>query len=370
MNYKYLSLKKTGIILIITILTATIMIIMRDFNFQKIGELAFWGDNKNNEKKLENSKNKDKFYVELEKLLEAKEFKKADVETLNVMLKVSGREKEGILRIEDINNFPCKDLQAIDKLWLKYSNQRFSFSIQNAIYEELGGTREYNHDTWAVFGKKTGWWQENYWLDYHTSSFDINQPFGHLPGQVTFEGSEWRGGYLFHRVKTCNFNSALNFDKTQLFQKNNIDYTNLESLLATKQFGKADEETWDIMLQLAERKEEGNLRVKDIYNLPCKDLRTIENLWLTHSDRRFGFSIQRQIYQELGQTRGYKEKIWKSFGDKIGWRRNGNWLSQNQLNLETNAKNMNILPVGHFPQRPGHLNWHWDIYPRIEACEI
>lgn len=72
--------------------------------------MVFWGDNKNNEKKLENLKNKDKFYVELEKLLEVKEFKKVDVEILNVMLKVLGREKEGILRIEDINNFFCKDL--------------------------------------------------------------------------------------------------------------------------------------------------------------------------------------------------------------------------------------------------------------------
>ncbi|NEO55355.1 MAG: CHAT domain-containing protein [Okeania sp. SIO3B5] len=159
-------------------------------------------------------------------------------------------------------------------------------------------------------------------------------------------------------------------DDTQLLSKSNIDYTKLESLLATKQFGKADEETWDIMLQVAERKEEGNLRIKDIQNFPCQDLQTIENLWLRYSDRRFGFSIQRQIYRELGQTGGYEGKIWKAFADKMGWRRNGNWLSQDKLNLETNAKNMNTLPVGHFPQRPGHLNWHWDLYPRTEACEI
>jgi len=167
-----------------------------------------------------------------------------------------------------------------------------------------------------------------------------------------------------------NKNNEKNIENTQLFPKNNIDYTNLESLLATKQFAKADEETWDIMLQLAERKEQENLRIKDIDNFPCEDLRTIENLWRRYSDRRFGFSIQREIYRELGQTGGYEEKIWKAFGDKIGWRQNGNWLSQNQLNLETNAKNMNIFPVGHFPQRPGHLNWHWNIYPRIEACNI
>ena len=40
----------------------------------------------------------------------------ADEETERVMLAVMKREKEGWLRIEDIDNFCCEDLRTIDQL--------------------------------------------------------------------------------------------------------------------------------------------------------------------------------------------------------------------------------------------------------------
>src|SRR4028118_267408 len=35
-------------------------------------------------------------------------------------------------------DLPCPDLFTIDRLWLKYSNGRFGFSIQNRIMSEIG----------------------------------------------------------------------------------------------------------------------------------------------------------------------------------------------------------------------------------------
>ena len=71
-------------------------------------------------------------YKELERLLQAGDWQGADQETAKHMLAVANRTNDGWLRVEDIDNFPCEDLRAIDGLWVKYSNGRFGFSVQKA----------------------------------------------------------------------------------------------------------------------------------------------------------------------------------------------------------------------------------------------
>ncbi|HEY9611918.1 GUN4 domain-containing protein [Allocoleopsis sp.] len=50
------------------------------------------------------------------------------------MLKAAGREKEGWLNVKSIEMFPYADLRTIDSLWVKYSDGRFGFSVQNRIW--------------------------------------------------------------------------------------------------------------------------------------------------------------------------------------------------------------------------------------------
>jgi hypothetical protein len=76
------------------------------------------------------------------------------------------------------------------------------------------------------------------------------------------------------------------------------------------------------MLKVAGREEEGWLNSESIDKFPCEDLRTIDQLWVKYSNGRFGFSVQKRIYQSLGGTREYDEKVWTAFVDKVGWRLN------------------------------------------------
>ncbi|BAZ91006.1 serine/threonine kinase [Raphidiopsis curvata NIES-932] len=80
-------------------------------------------------------------YLRLETLLKAQMFKEADEETEKVMLAVANRQSEGYLRVEDAENFPCKELRTIDNLWLRYSQGKFGISVQQEIYKNLGGTK-------------------------------------------------------------------------------------------------------------------------------------------------------------------------------------------------------------------------------------
>ncbi|MDJ0595852.1 MAG: GUN4 domain-containing protein [Pleurocapsa sp. MO_226.B13] len=90
-------------------------------------------------------------YQQLADYLAAGHWKEADQETLRVMLQVADREKEGYLNSNDILQFPCEDLQVIDKLWVQFSNGKFGFSVQKQIWLEVGG--------WLA-GEQRAWWSE------------------------------------------------------------------------------------------------------------------------------------------------------------------------------------------------------------------
>ena len=145
-------------------------------------------------------------------------------------------------------------------------------------------------------------------------------------------------------------------------------YDKLRDLLAAGEWQEADKETRRVMLAVANREEEGRLNVESIDKFPCEDLKAIDFLWVKYSNGRFGFSVQKRIYQELGGTREYDETVWEAFGDRVGWRKRGDWLYYYDLNFSTKA-----LP-GHLPMRDSEdlVVYIWLIrwFSRIETCEV
>ncbi|WP_204105951.1 MULTISPECIES: serine/threonine-protein kinase [Spirulina sp. CCY15215] len=150
-------------------------------------------------------------YRTLQGLLAAGKWREANDETAEVMLKVAGRESEGWLNTESIDNFPCSDLSTIDQLWVHYSKGRFGFSVQKRIYQSLGGTREYNRQVWENFGDAVGWRVNGSWLYYRDSTFNPSTREGHLPIHGFGLGSmghigRWVGGVssLASRLVECS----------------------------------------------------------------------------------------------------------------------------------------------------------------------
>jgi hypothetical protein len=123
-------------------------------------------------------------YTKLRDLLVAKDWKEADLETEKRMLEVAGRESQGWLGVKDVENFPCQDLGTIDKLWVKYSGGKFGFSVQKQIYQDLGGTKDYDEKVWESFGEKVGWRKGGSWLSYSNLTFSEGHYMGHLPGTL------------------------------------------------------------------------------------------------------------------------------------------------------------------------------------------
>ena len=136
-------------------------------------------------------------------------------------------------------------------------------------------------------------------------------------------------------------------ETTPLVSAVGMDYINLRNLLAAKKWREADEETGRVMLKVAGREKEGWLDTKSIEKFPCEDLRTIDQLWVKYSNGRFGFSVQKRIYQSLGGTREYNNEVWERFVDRVGWRKNNEWLYYNNLTFSEKA------PEAHLPVRAG-----------------
>lgn len=135
-----------------------------------------------------------------------------------------------------------------------------------------------------------------------------------------------------------------------LISAKGVDYRQLDRLLASGKWQEADGETAIKMLEVAGRAGDGWLRAEDIDRFPCEDLRTIDQLWVKYSNGRFGFSVQKRIYESLGGSREYDRKIWAAFGDRVGWRVNSSkWLHYNDLKFNTKA------PIGHLPCVKGKL---------------
>jgi len=118
-----------------------------------------------------------------------------------------------------------------------------------------------------------------------------------------------------------------------------VDYSQLDRLLASGKWEEAEHETKNKMLEAAGRTEERWFRISDIYLFPCEDLRTIDQLWVKYSNGRFGFSVQKRIYESLGGSREYyDQKIWEAFGDRVGWRVNNTWLYYDEIKFSTRAR--------------------------------
>ena len=162
--------------------------------------------------------------------------------------------------------------------------------------------------------------------------------------------------------------SALSIKKTELLEQinnhsnsvkefknsKNIDYSQLQTLLVQFKWKEADIETAKLMLQVMGKNYWNELYKEDILNFSCHAFYTIDRLWQQYSHGYFGFSVQQSIWNEIGAQVDYETE--KRFGDRLGWRKEGNWLDYNQLTFKLSP----TTPMGHLPVK--WLHYDQDIF--------
>ncbi|MTF38589.1 GUN4 domain-containing protein [Cyanobacterium aponinum] len=125
----------------------------------------------------------------------------------------------------------------------------------------------------------------------------------------------------------------------QLSSEKNIDYSELQELLIAKKYQEADSLT---RVKLCELAGETAIRRKWVYfteveKFPETDLLTIDTLWQTYSEGKFGYQIQRQLWLSLGKD---YTQLWT----KLKWKSGNKWTKYPQEFIWDLS-----APIGHLP---------------------
>jgi hypothetical protein len=121
----------------------------------------------------------------------------------------------------------------------------------------------------------------------------------------------------------------------------------LETLMTNGWWKEADIETTNIMLLSVGRQAGEWLRDEELERLPCDQLMELDQLWQRYSGGRFGFGVQRTIWEDLealGRHPKADGDLERAFGDRAGWRENETWLSYHDYCFDISA------PAGHLPR--------------------
>ncbi|PZV12394.1 MAG: hypothetical protein DCF20_17565 [Pseudanabaena sp.] len=119
-------------------------------------------------------------------------------------------------------------------------------------------------------------------------------------GEAILLGDGQRHGAMTLRFRRPS-QMAISNDETHtqpqpLTSSTGVDYTKLRDLLSSGRWQEANQETWNVMCQAAHKNIGSVLTADEIKQIACDDLQIIDNLWRQHSNGRYGFSAQNQIY--------------------------------------------------------------------------
>jgi len=175
-----------------------------------------------------------------------------------------------------------------------------------------------------------------------------------------------------------------------LSSEKGIDYTRLRDLLKAQDWRAADRETYETMIRAVGKKSSAWFTDNELLNFPCTDLCTIDRLWVKYSQGKFGFSVQKKIWQECGSPRS-RGKDWDKFCFRVGWQNAmaGDYLNSSKLKANPQGW-LGNSPAGEFPillsrvmlGPSGVVRWlghGWDrwgdnfasyLFSRIDTCKL
>jgi WD40 repeat protein len=259
-------------------------------------------------------------------LLRAGRWHEANLETAVLMLEALQCELnvEAIesIKAAEIMEFPRADLLTIDRLWLKYSNGLYGFSLQMRIWEEFRFGFDYflrligrgSHDSLCScepLEERRG---------YFPFIFILTDP---LLAASFFIRLARCSGYDWIAKLDADAFQGLPYKPPRLPEKFNLAKSNLDELLENQKWQEASEKTFYILLY--------DIIVDDpnYANL----LKSIDHIWLQSSNQRFGFSVQKRIWEEV-------DRDLEAFRRRVGWKKLGKY----------DPTLSNYLPEGYFPR--------------------
>ena len=156
-------------------------------------------------------------YTALRDLLKEEKWEEADRETyklVNQIVKTVKKQNKNIfIELKTIAEFSCTDIRTIDFLWKKYSNNKFGFSLQQSVWQDVNQNGNFSTQTWRRFATKVGWKKGDVnsgsgYLLYEELNFNPKSaPKGHLPWWFALSDEEQK--VIKHLFERCDFNPPI-----------------------------------------------------------------------------------------------------------------------------------------------------------------
>ena len=119
----------------------------------------------------------------------------------------------------------------------------------------------------------------------------------------------------------------------------------LEQLLAAKKWGQANDKTWEILLKEGDVDKSDDLDSNELLSLNCKTLADLDLAWRKASNGRYGFRLQRSIYNKYHYTLPPRESrlyLYTEFAKELGWFNDIQQVSTLSISSLYNQKNPNL----------------------------
>jgi tetratricopeptide (TPR) repeat protein len=166
--------------------------------------------------------------------------------------------------------------------------------------------------------------------------------------------------------------ATIDVDKETIYQQ-------LQELLSLNRWLDADRKTYQLCSVILGKTEE-EIQSSEIEALPCSELARIDRLWVQFSDGKFGFSIQKRIWDEICETvddfswSGY-EYYRSIFCERVGWQKQpteeADYYKQNVGYEQLCLSKIGQLPNGRatkfFGTRHYYLGWNGEYWHGDEA---
>jgi serine/threonine protein kinase len=153
--------------------------------------------------------------------------------------------------------------------------------------------------------------------------------------------------------------------QTIKLQTAKADFRKLDQLLYQGKWKEADEETTQLMYKCAGIENAYWLDFDSCRNFPQDELRIIDQLWLKHSLKQFGFSVQKEIWLKHGGKLNsrHQSDVYDKLGEEVGWEKEKQAWEKKDNDSYKYFYNL-LRKKGHFPTltRMGTsgICFHWE----------
>ena len=195
--------------------------------------------------------------------------------------------------------------------------------------------------------------------DILKSQLKSNTDLFKLDLNILYNGNADIVANLYRKLNDLEKTNTVYYESLKAHLLNELDY-----LMQENRWKDADSKNWQFILVSAKREKEGSLEVNDIKNFQCQDLKAVDKLWVNNSKGKFGYSVQKRIYLETGNSLDFdweKETFTKwsdegfnGFAERVGWKKGkeegGDWMRYEELPLWEEKELSTYKSIGTLPE--------------------